>query len=110
MRIQGKKSTTDIIFCLKTEIYKKNEPHGQILFDLTKAFDKINRNKLWNMLYEKGLPIILIQIINGHINNLLCCKIGNNLNKTISNNVGVFQGSPLSPLLFTISRTRNEII
>ena len=49
---KNKKSTTDIIFHIKQN-FMKNGSKGQILFDLTKAFGKLNRNKLRNMLYEK---------------------------------------------------------
>ena len=59
----------------KKELYK-NKIQGQILIDLSKAFDRVDRNKLWGILYEKGLPIPFIKMIKiGHNNNQLCSKI-----------------------------------
>merc|ERR1712112_748961 len=81
----------------------KNNIQGQILIDLSKAFDRVDRNKLWKILYEKGLPISFINMIKiGHDNNQLCSKVKGEYSKLINNNIGVFQGSPLSPILFII--------
>ena len=99
---KSNKSTADVIFFIKQKFIKK-EIYGQILFDLTKAFDKINREKLWIILYEAGLPLNFIKfIIKGHENNKLCCKFNGKLTNPIDNNVGVFQGNPMSPQLFAI--------
>ena len=96
------KSATDIIFHIKRNIIKNNI-NGQILLDLSKAFGRIDRTKLWDILYEKGLPIELIDLIKkGHTGNYLCSKINNQYTKLIKNNIGVFQGSPLSACLFII--------
>ena len=85
----------------------KKEIVGHISFGLSKAFDRINRNKLWWVLYEKGLPIKLIQSIKkGHENNWLQGKRngvrGSKINNNNNNNKGVFQGSPISALLYII--------
>merc|ERR1712112_154893 len=81
----------------------KNNIQGQILIDLSKAFDRVDRNKPWKILYEKGLPLSFINMIKiGHENNQLCSKVKGEYSKLINNNIGVFQGSPLSPILFII--------
>ena len=38
----------------------------------------------------------------GHNNNQLCSKINGEYSQLVDNNIGVFQGSPLSPILFII--------
>ena len=78
-----------------------------ILIDLTKAFDRINRTVLWTTTYESGLPIRFINDIrNGHQGNTLRPKVKGELGKKVGNNIGVFQGSPLSALLFIIYAER----
>ena len=63
----------------------------------------MDRNKLWSILYKKGLPVAFINMIKiGHNNNQLCSKINGEYSNLINNNVGVFQGSPLSAYLFII--------
>ena len=68
---KSKRSTMDAIFYAKQQ-FMKNGICGNISFDLSKAFDRINRNKLWWILYEKGIPVILIHLLwLGHDMNLL---------------------------------------
>ena len=65
------KSTMDAIFCIKQQ-FIKNEIQWHISSVLSKAFDRINRNRLWWILYEKGIPPQLIRnIIQGHTGNIL---------------------------------------
>ena len=54
-----KKSTIDIIYHAKRN-FIKNKINGPILIDLPKAFDGVDRGKLWEILYGKGLPISFI--------------------------------------------------
>ena len=71
--------------------------------DLTKAFGKVNRTLLWTTLYKKGLPIEMInRIRRGHKNTTLAPKLKNKYGKATENNVGAFQGSAISALLFII--------
>ena len=71
--------------------------------DIAKAFDKVNRTLLWATLYKKGLPIDMItHIRRGHQNATLLPKTRGKYGATTENNVGVFQGSALSALLFII--------
>ena len=68
------KSTIDVIYNIKRNLIKK-QCKGEILLDLAKAFDRIDRTKLWNILYQKGLPINLIkQIKKGRTGNMLRSK------------------------------------
>ena len=71
--------------------------------DLTKAFGCVNRKILWTTLYKAGLPIQLIKHIRqGNQNTVLRCKDNRTYGAPIQNNVGVFQGSALSAILFII--------
>ena len=56
------RSTIDVLYLLNNHINKEGT-NNLILFDLSKAFDTINREILWTILYESGLPINLIKII-----------------------------------------------
>ena len=49
-----------IIYHMRNKL-TNNENTGYILLDTSKDFGKINRNKLWRILYEKGLPIELLK-------------------------------------------------
>ena len=72
--VQKSRSPIDIIKSLKTRVRDK-ETQGIISFGLTKAFGKINRNKLWKILYYTGLPGGFIQnLIIRRGNNYLCGK------------------------------------
>ncbi len=70
--------------------------------DASKAFDKVNRNLLWLILKKKvglSLTIILMnyyQISNAYVINK------NEISETFKTTVGVKQGGPLSPRLFSI--------
>ena len=96
------RSTIDVLYLLNNQF--KNEKTNQlILLDLSKAFDTINRDLLWAILYERGLPSNLIKIIRmGHQGTKLRPKNNGIIGEKVINNKGVFQGSPLSAYLFII--------
>jgi len=74
-----------------------------LLMDLSKAFDRINRTQLWATLYKKGLPEkTTLQIREGRKNTQLCTKYQGKYGELQENNIGVFQGSAISALLFII--------
>ena len=69
-----------------------------------KAFDTVNRQKLWNALEEMGVPKHLIYVIR---NIYVDTKIKIKINDTVSSesreiNQGVKQGCPMSPTLINI--------
>ena len=73
------------------------------MLDLSNAFDSVDRELLRTVLYKKGLPEKMIKRLRmGHENTKLRPKAKGNLGKKQINNKGVFQGSPLSALLFII--------
>jgi len=86
------------------EYIRESKKGSQILtMDLSKAFDAINRTLLWTALYKKGIPLEnTTQIRQGHKQTMLCAKHQGKYGKAQENNVGVFQGSAISALLFII--------
>jgi len=98
-----KSSTIDALHRIQDFLDSRTNRGLIVLLDLSKAFDTVNRELLWTALYRKGLPIGLIKTIKqGHENTKLKVKINGNLGGYVENNIGVFQGSPLSALLFII--------
>jgi hypothetical protein len=74
-----------------------------LFIDYEKAFEKINRNKLWAILHVKGYPQHLINTIKVLYNNsnFCLCIEGKNTDKEITNQ-GLKKGCSLSPILFNI--------
>jgi len=71
--------------------------------DLSKAFDKVNHQALFIKLMKRNIPVKLLPLIE----NLFCCcssciKWNNVLCGVFQINLGVRQGSVLSPFLFAI--------
>ena len=96
------RSTKDLIYFTKTKL-TQTKTQGQLLMDLSKAFDRIDRNTLWWILYRKGLPLPFTKtIIQGHTDTLLCSRHKGIHGPYIENNIGVLQGSPFSPQMFII--------
>ena len=70
---------------------------------VTKAFDKAKRKKLWKKLIEMGCPKDFVQFLSEmHRGTGLSPWFAGKLGKFREIGKGVFQGSPLSPLLFLI--------
>lgn len=102
------RSCSDCIFTIN-QIFEKhreyNIPTFILFVDLEKAFDKVNRNKLWNIMKQKGVPQHLITVIRSlYVENKILVETGtrhkNDITATI--NRGVRQGCPLSPSLFNV--------
>jgi retron-type reverse transcriptase len=72
--------------------------------DLEKAFDRINRSKLWEILDKRGHPKYLINfLINMYNETKIKIELGDGrLSQEIFTNKGVRQGCSLSPLLCNI--------
>jgi sorting nexin-29 len=70
------RSCTDGIFTTKLIIEKRREynlPTYLLFIDYEKAFDRVDRNKLWTILNNKGCPQHLINIIKVLYNNSNFC-------------------------------------
>jgi len=60
------RSCIDNIFIIKQTIEKRREFNLEThlaFLDLEKAFDRVNRNQLWQILNRRGIPYHLIEVI-----------------------------------------------
>ena len=102
-----KSSSTDMcLFVLKDVIDYYNSLNSNVFvcfLDASKAFDRVNHAKLFNLLQGRGVPLIFIRIIAFWYKfQLMCVKWGNSLSSFFSVSNGVRQGSVLSPHLFNV--------
>ena len=100
------KSCTDAIFILRRmqeKYMEKNKKLFHVFVDLEKAFDRVPRKVIEWALRRQEVPERLVRII-------MCLYIGSTsrvcaaggTSEAFTINVGVHQGSPLSPLLFAL--------
>jgi hypothetical protein len=68
---------------------------------LEKAFDTINRSKLWEIIDKRVYPKHLINILINMYETKIKIELGRLLQEIVTNK-GVRQGCSLSPLLFII--------
>ena len=74
-----------------------------LFLEASKAFDKVNHTKLFNILMEKGIcPIMLRLIINMYKNNNAKVRWNYEHSPTFLMTNGVKQGGVLSPYLFSL--------
>ena len=91
-------STIDNIFCLQAVVQKyitKKRGRFYILFiDFCKAYDSVNRQKLWEILVEKGLKGKMLNMLKSiHENVSAAVKVGDsNLTKYSTSRNGLKQG------------------
>jgi len=96
-------STTDAIIKLGSYLAAATKDAQIVLMDLAKAFGKVNRARLWTTLYKNGLPMEMIQRVRrGHQGTTILPKTKGKYGIGSPNNIGVFQGSAISALLFVI--------
>lgn len=101
------RSCMDCVFSLSQVIEKHREfniPTYISFIDFKKAFDSVDREKLWTIMEKKGIPNHLILTIKTmYSNNTIRINNGNGIsegNRHITQ--GVRQGCPLSPVLFNL--------
>ena len=100
------RSIQDHIFTVK-QIIEKVAQHGRAVFmgfiDLKKAFDTVPRDRLWDILRDRGIDRKLIRMIK-HIyrDNTNCVIQHGKTSEAFTTNEGLRQGGGLSPCLFTI--------
>ena len=95
------RSTIDMIFAARQLQEKCREQHQDLYLafvDLTKAFDTVNRDLLWNILRKFGYPptFILQQFHTG-----MCAQVvmAGSQSSNIPVEVGVKQGCVLAPII-----------
>ena len=100
------RSTTDQIFTLK-QIFEKSWEYGKDLFaffvDLEKAYDRVPRDKLWQVLQECGVNGQLLRAIKSfYCRAEVCVRVNGKQSKLFHVGVGLRQGCVLSLLLFIV--------
>ena len=95
----------DAVFSVRLAMKKRRE-HGLqtwILFlDLVKAFDRVPRQLLWDILHRFGVPPKLVSIIKSLHKNMDVKFTVDGVTHFIKSVIGVKQGDILGPVLFTI--------
>lgn len=96
--------TTDHVFILQHVIDKYRAVHKPLytcFVDLTKAFDTVNRTKLWQRLHQLGVQGRMLAAIQAYYADVReCVKTSEGLTESFPSGLGVKQGCPLSPTLF----------
>ena len=92
------------VFILK-ELIRYYIEHGSCMYvtylDASKAFDRVNHQKLFAKLIEGGAPRWCIRILcHWYCNQLLCVRWESVVSDFFPVNNGVRQGGIMSPLLF----------
>jgi len=71
--------------------------------DAAKAFDKVNRDILWNRLIEMQVPLIYVIAIKEYYSkSVMMMELEGDFSKMFKTTLGVRQGGVLSPLFFCI--------
>ena len=93
----------DAVFTIKSALRKRRE-HGLeswVLFlDLVKAFDRVPRKLLWEILTKFGVPIKLVSLLKALHKDFTVKFSIDDIDKSIRNTIGVKQGDILGPILF----------
>ena len=100
------RGTTDVIFIVRQiqEAYiRKNRKLFFAFVDLEKAFDRVPRKVLWWVLWKVGILEWIVRVIQVMYQNVRSqVRVNNLVSDVFDVQVGVHQGSVLSPLLFII--------
>ncbi|KAK3513818.1 hypothetical protein QTP70_028869 [Hemibagrus guttatus] len=100
------KSTTDAIFALRIlmEKYRDGQRELHCLFvDLEKAYDRVPREELWYCMRKSGVAekyVRVVQDMYERSRTVVRCAVGQTEEFNVE--VGLHQGSALSPFLFAI--------
>ena len=100
------KSTMEPIFIVRQlmEKYRETKKSMYVVFvDLEKAYDKVPRELLWEVLERKGVSKVYIEVIKDmYKDSRTRVRTVGGLSESFGVNVGVHQGSALSPYLFVL--------
>jgi hypothetical protein len=101
-----KSSTTICTMLVKEAItyYHVNDSDVYCTFlDATKAFDRVNYRKLFDKLFQLGLPVVILRLLFIMYTGLSACVLWNGVaSKYFPVANGVRQGGILSPILFCV--------
>ena len=81
----------------------RNTPVFACFLDVSKAFDLVNHNLLFQLLLDRGLPVCVVRLLrNWYTDQKLSVRWNSQRSCSFSVSNGVRQGGVLSPVLFTI--------
>ena len=100
------RSTIDMIFVVRQLQEKCREQHQDLYLtfvDLTKAFDTVNRDLLWNILRKFGCPPTFIAILQ-QFHTGMCAQVvmAGSQSSSFPVEVEVKQGCVLAPIIFNL--------
>jgi Reverse transcriptase (RNA-dependent DNA polymerase) len=103
---RNERGTLDSLLCsrmISTYCRQKGLPCYIAFVDLTKAYDKVDRDILWMVLERLGVPRNFVQLIRAvHVGAQARVKDSGSFSNTFELIVGLKQGSVISPILFNI--------
>ena len=100
------RNTIDMIFVARLLQEKCREQHQDLYMafvDLTKAFDTVNQDLLWNILRKFGCPPTFIAILQ-QFHTGMCAQVvmAGSQSSSFPVEVGVKQGCVLAPIIFNL--------
>ncbi|KAK3565046.1 hypothetical protein QTP86_032470 [Hemibagrus guttatus] len=101
-----RKSTTDAIFALRILMEKHRDGQRElhcVFVDLEKAYDRVPREELWYCMRKSGVAekyVRVVQVMYERSRTVVRCAVGQTEEFNVE--VGLHQGSALSPFLFAI--------
>ena len=111
-----KYSTIDQIFTLTALVQKQLLRHRKLyaaFIDFRKAFDSVNRNKLWDVLFKSGIKGKMLRALQSMYSVVKAkVRVGGDLTESFLCPRGLKQGEICSPILFSlyINELTKEII
>ena len=98
------RSTASLVMALR-RIIEEIKNHTQeavcVLIDFKKAFDSINRNKMFQILKAYGIPSKLVQAVKIMYENTSAIVLTpEGMTESFNITTGILQGDPLAPYLF----------
>ena len=103
---RSERGTVDVIFVsryLSSLVVEKGMKLYKCFVDLTKAYDKVDRDILWMVLERRGVPVKLLNLLKGLLVGAVArVRVNGKFSEQFILERGLKQGSAITPLLFNI--------
>ena len=100
------RGTIDMIFSLRQvaeKVREKNQERYMVFVDLTKAFDAVNREALWQVLKKLGIPENMLNVIISFHQGIKANVVSDGMTSEPFNVTnGTKQGCVMAPVLFAL--------